>query len=113
MTTNDDLFRTTDPRGRTVRCTEKQWSVHVLTATGDHLELTGQELAVRETVEKPQAIYRSSKVANRDVYYRTSPLYTKIYIRVVVGFRDPEGFVVTAMHSDGPEPGEVLIWPQS
>ncbi len=111
MTTGDTLLVATDPRDRQVRCSREWWNEHIVRAQGDHLELQDQEDRVKETIEKPEAIYLSGRIEDREVYYRSSTLFPGLYIRVVVGFRDPEGFVVTAMHVDGPDPREVLIWP--
>ena len=71
------------------------------------MEFQGQEDRVKEAAANPEAIYLSGQMQDREVYYRSSPLFPGLYIRVVVGFRDPEGFVVTAMHVDGPDPREV------
>jgi hypothetical protein len=68
------------------------------------------ELA-QAAIEQPSiGIYQDAQFANREVYYRLTTPRTR-YLKVVVEFDGDEGTLVTAIPTNIPKDGEVLLWP--
>jgi hypothetical protein len=106
----DILFEVTDPRGRIVRCTWKQWNNHIL-AQRNWME--GWQDEVKAAIEGPSiGIYADAHHHNREVYYRLRPVQTR-YLKVIVEFSGNMGVVITAYPVNSPKSGERMIWPLS
>lgn len=104
------LFKTTDPRGLTVTCSEERWQAHVL---DQRPWMAGWESLVQKAIENPTlGIFKDAQFPNRDVYYYIPSPRTR-YLKVIVQFDGDEGVVVTAIPTNSPKDGEVWIWPPS
>lgn len=80
-----DLFETEDPNKRTITLSENRYFGHILTSDGNHQahpEITPAE--IKDAVEDPEVIYKST-LPDSEVYFsRTSSLYPKMYVKVAV-----------------------------
>ena len=76
------VFSTEDPLGNTVNLYDSGL-LHVETG---HPELKGHSAVIRETVEDPDYIYVSNKVATRDEFlsFGVHPNYPNLYVVVIV-----------------------------
>lgn len=103
-----DKFQATDPRGRTVICTEETWVSHVVWR---HPGMDGKEDEVKAAIESPSmGIFGDKLHENRNIYYRLQRNRRR-YTKVIVAFDDQNaGSVLTAFQVDAPKDGEPLIW---
>lgn len=105
------VFSATDPWDASVVLTKATWEVHIVER---HPEMAGNEFAVQKTIEKPEAVYRSSWNPDAKIFLsrETESTYPRLYTRVVVGYVDDSaGYVETAMFSKtigGVKAGELL-----
>jgi hypothetical protein len=102
-------FEVTDPRGKTVICTEDRWRWHIISGHGKFME--GYEDEVKEAIESPtEGIFQDAARPERHIYYLRLPQSRK-YIKVVVNFEDEDsGYVVTAFKTDSIKQSETLLW---
>jgi len=63
------LFTVESPLGYMVTCSQYQWDSHILIS---HPNMKGSELAVRDVIENPVAVYSSGEFPSRDVYFGNS-----------------------------------------
>ena len=103
----DAKFAVTDPRGRTVVCSEDRWLWHIVELHGS---MAGRENEVMEALESPSiGIYSDADFDDREIYYLRRK---NNYLKVVVKFDDDDrGEVVTAFITRHLKSGETLIWP--
>src|SRR5438552_2226005 len=106
-----NLFEVTDPRDRTVICTEACWNDHIL---GSRPFMRGWEQEIIDAIEHPTiGIFQDADRVDRHIYYRRRTKQPR-YIKVVVSFSQSDiGTVITAFPTDSPKSGEKLIWPKS
>ena len=82
-----------------------------------HLEVSGQEEAVRLAISHPLYVYRDARYFNRKVYYLPFVLpapYDRFYLKVVVAY-DMEGGrmkgqVITAFGEETVRESDELLW---
>ena len=105
------FFEATDPRGRTITCTEGCWYGHIL---ADRSWMSKYKDEVIAAIEKPDyGVFQDAQYPDRQVYYRRQGTKAR-YVKVVVDFSNEEsGKVVTAFFTDSMKSGEKWIWPQS
>lgn len=77
------MFTTTDPLNRKIICTSDTWNNHIVKG---HVIMQNNINAVKETIEKPEVIYKSNQSPVRNVYFSKVPSSTfpKLYTKVVV-----------------------------
>lgn len=107
----DELFRVTDQWGREIVLTSDRWWGDVV---AKHGEFAGHPPAiVAETLTTPILVNFDRLHADREVFYRPSPLpppWDGLLVRVVVEFGDM-GEVVTAHLLKRPHHKEMRRWP--
>ncbi len=97
-----------DHEGRSIRLTGERWA-HI----SEHPEMAGMEVAVEETLGRPEVVVQSVSDPNARLYYRFYP-HTRVrgkYLCTVVKLKADDAFVVTAYLTDQVKKGAVL-WPQ-
>lgn len=98
-----NVFTATDPRGVTVTCSSEAWYGHIIKNSG-HTIMKRNKLAIIETIESPDSIYRSAEDDNKQVYFKqgaTSTYNSNLYTKVIT-------------NSIGNNQSEVVSsWPQS
>ncbi|HWS31063.1 MAG TPA: hypothetical protein VN512_13235 [Clostridia bacterium] len=97
-----DVFCTTDPRGYVIHLEESRWEEHI---KADHSVMNNNVGAIEETVNKPEFIFESSKIPDRQVYFKratgttySSEYYTKVIVKIDPII--PHGQVVTAFPTE-------------
>ena len=69
-------FEVTDPRGRSVICTEDRWRWHIISGHGKFME--GYEDEVKQAIEAPKpGIYQDAQRKERNNYYLQIPRSSK------------------------------------
>ncbi len=105
------LFRTdAAPLGKTVVCTVKQWSKHVVV---HHPILIGHEADVEDAAHDPDIITRDTGHANRRGFYKLNVNLDPLtpHLKVVVEFPlIGRAEVVTAYETNRVKAGEVRVW---
>jgi hypothetical protein len=105
------IWSTYDPLRRKV-VFDSDAKFHILeehkSQLGDHVDSN-----VRTTVEYPQAIYKSKKFPDKELYFKLGviPHYPNLYLTVVVAHNDNMGTVITAYPQrkiSGVNPGGVI-----
>lgn len=90
------IFTTIDPLGRTICCNETQWQ-HIMDG---HPIMNNNIESVKNTIEDPKVIYKSSQSATRNVYFKSDPassyepLYTKVVVEIAADSKN--GAVISA-----------------
>ncbi len=103
-------FTVVDPRGKRVICTEDCWTNHILSARSF---MSGWEEEIKKAIEKPTfGIYQDANREERHIYYCLTTKKDR-YIKVVVGFGENEGVVITAFPTNNMKSGEKLLWTAS
>jgi len=90
------IFTTTDPLGSSITLNKPTWDKHIVSG---HPEMQGNEKAVQKVIEEPEAIYRSTKSPDADVFYAKSheSTFPSLFTRVIVGYvGENKGVVKTA-----------------
>ncbi len=91
------MINTADPRGYTVTCDDETWNKHIVAG---HTIMEYNDKAVKETIDNPDVIYRSSQSPIRNVYFAkpSSSTYGNLYTKVVVQINDTDktGEIVSA-----------------
>ena len=93
------VFSTTDPWDVPVVLSKATWDAHIVER---HPEMSGNELSVQKTIEKPEVVYRSSWNTDAKIFLSREggSTYPHLYTRVVVGYAgDDGGNVETALFS--------------
>ena len=96
------VLSATDPTGVTITCSSETWYGHIITNSG-HTIMKGNKNAVKETLEDPDSIYKSSESDDRLVYFKQGAVATynsSMHTKVVT-------------KKTGENTGEVVTsWPQ-
>lgn len=91
------IFSTTNRDGIKVVLNANTYNNHIITG---HQELIGQVEAIKESIENPSFMLRSSKNENRILYVAegAATTYPKFYVKTVVDHTNPRvGYVITSM----------------
>ncbi len=97
----------TDPRGKSISCSEECWNIHIVGARPWMYEW---EDRVKQSLISPDLIFQDVDFPDRHCYYYLEPKKKK-YMKVVVQFEsDKMGKVITAFPSDSIKNGEKLLW---
>lgn len=108
----DPFFIVTDPRGKTIICTEEAWQ-HIMDHRGDWDPEDEWERDVIRAIENVFAIYTDSeRTENVEIYYY-KPGVRAYYMKVIIEFIDSIGYVVTAFEVSKGKKGELLVWMKS
>lgn len=107
---SDTKFAVTSYNGSTIRCSKSIWNSHIVVG---HKNMADNELAVKDTIKNPDAVYESSQNDDREVYFKMSEFSTyNITTKVVVEYsqskKNPDilvGEVVTAFPVKGEKGG--------
>jgi hypothetical protein len=94
---DENIIKTISPLGYTVVCSDIKWKQHIII---NHPEMTGNELSVKKTIDKPDVIYKSSWNPDAHVYHAIIPesSYPHLYTRVVINVdENTTGIVSTAL----------------
>ena len=98
---NDTKFAVNNYKGYTISCSKTQWDSHIVKGHGI---MANNEMAVKDTIKNPDAVYESDQNDNREVYFKSSQystykLKTKVIVEYMPSKRNPDnltGEVVTA-----------------
>ncbi len=114
------MFEVYDPLGRCVRCTDEQWTEHVVDG---HPEMNGHERHVAEAIERAHLIAKSGQHLHRNVYYaatQKSWRLSEAYLRIVVEFEwksggiEGDGTLISAFPVSGRKANEgQILWPKN
>lgn len=100
---DDYLFTVSDPLGRLVRLSHRQYTRHIL---DEHPDLDDVS-EIERTVSRPDAIAEDAIDPERLVYYRAYRRQPQQWMIKVVVERSE---VVTAYRVKRVKPGEVIVW---
>lgn len=96
------LFVVTNQYGKRVILEKSRFDDHIIGPPEDgHKEFIGQEHVIKESIEKPNLIYLSSKFPSSWLYVckSTASRYPLLNIKTVVSHRYPNyGYVVTSFY---------------
>ena len=90
------IFETTDPLGSKVVLSQTQWQSHLI---NNHTVMKGNEQAIKEAIEDPEAIFKSNSEPNTEVYFGLSTSATygqRNFTKVIVDFTTPTGYIISA-----------------
>lgn len=89
------IFRTTDTLDRIITLDSQTWNDHVIMG---HPEMSGNEAALKETIENPDFVYGSGTNPKRELYFakQKNSTFPSLYTRAVVEFNGSQGTVTTA-----------------
>ena len=97
MSERTEVFSVSDPFDRSVVLNTVTWDTHILKG---HPEMTGNETAVKRTVENPEFIHRSTWNPKAEIFCAKIPesSYPNLYTRVIIGYNgNNKGSVETAL----------------
>jgi hypothetical protein len=107
------VWSAVDPLGNRIHLTKACWQAHILVA---HPIMNRFQQALRETVARPDWIYRSRVDPDAGLYFREyhRPRLGRFYIMAVLSLNPAKkrGFIKTAFPVYTLSKGGELIWPK-
>ena len=107
-----NIIKITDPRGKTVVCSEDTWNRHIVK---HHPEMKNRMGDVVNAISDPDFICEDINDEDTDIYIAFITLKTTndLYLRVIVKFDRNFGRVLSAFPAANGKTGETIIWMRS